>query len=152
MHIVQQLRPYQPPASTLTTSIVLTTYPLPSSHHQSIFTTFSYYNCTHRTPLAIASLFPNLHQFHNPNNTCLDDAWPCKTFPDWNRCLKICHRCSTYSTRLERWSTPGIIYFKNPFSYWYQLWKLVSEMVKYLKNVYSDLLVLAEDPPASDVI
>ena len=73
MHIVQQLGPYQLPASTLTTSIVLTTYPLPSSHHQSIFTTtttlFSYYNCTRRTPLAIASLSPNLHQSHNPNNT-----------------------------------------------------------------------------------
>ena len=27
-----------------------------------------------------------------------------------------------------------------------------AELVKYLKNVYSDLLVLAKDPPASDVI
>ena len=33
-----------------------------------------------------------------------------------------------------------------------QLPELVSELVKYLKNVYSDLLVLAEDLPASDVI
>ena len=28
----------------------------------------------------------------------------------------------------------------------------LSELVKYLKNVYLDLLVLAEDPPVSDVI
>ena len=58
--------------------------------------------------------------------TCLNDARPKLTIPDWNRCLKICNRGSSHSVRFEWWQTPSLLYLKYIFTSWKELWNLWS--------------------------
>ena len=65
---------HRPLALTFATLIVLKTSPLPSSHHQSTFTTMTtlfFHITTVRVTLQLHHFppGPNLHQSHNPNDT-----------------------------------------------------------------------------------
>ena len=55
---------------------------------------------------------------------CPNDAWSYLTIPNWNRCLHICYRSSSYPTWFKWWLTSHFIYVKNPLSNWKKLWNL----------------------------